>query len=954
MLVMVHHIHASRYLDGLGVRSGRGVLATVDDGVSALESEQASVAVKVEEDMVQQSQKDVSTEGEERSRSDRTFDVIIDSSEDGKSTTFNPTPVFVVDFGRNVTAKNPLKMFEISGSNRVDVLYSPSLGLLYVLAAVSDRESPQKVTLQVQQGVTEDVKGQLNEFAEKTVEYVPYEDSSGANIISDVAAWGMLGGLAMSFGATLISPNAAIGIGAMNFAGFVQTFYMSGNLPITNMPENYRAAANGLDWVGLNPPYGPAAPSTNTEQEEAREILQDLANPPGENEEEKPQPGPASDGNVTQVVVVNLPEDELVDQDGKPPNPFKDEEEEEEEEKEEEKEEDVREDNGDEDNGEEDKATPEEKVPAEDSESAPTTLDEEANDGQIPGIVPLDADLSIVPLQKDPLSPPPPTEISQDGPADTDYTLMAVSPESDEYAYVQPLFGSKAPAPAPCTENAVEEAYEDLYYTYEDAAYFLDQNGDSVEQIVDSGDDEIGEGDNPHKGNPEKGNPEKGNPNKGNGNAGQGKPPNEADDGDTNVDSNEEADEKPSIKEEETDVDSDVDNESLPEDGADNNDDTKEDEAETNKEEKDLSDDTTVEVDDDADGEEGDYVFVDPLIGGHDDSQEAEAPEPTADQEKTEAPEPAADQEEAEAPEPAANKEEAEAPEHDTNEDFAYEDTSYTYEDPNYQIDDEEHKTDDMESTYDETDEETAPEPIDELDEGQRRRKLLLADPLASLASSGFSYVVATATPEDVSKNGTVGTSTEEAVGASVMSRIRAIQVSADGGPTDAQRLDVLWNVLFWSAMLLSAVFLVHAIILMIMKILKCETIPKMLHLPRLELLTFTIMLPMIAAAGAAALQAESAGAIAAGVIFGVLIPFGYLFGAGIFLALAVIRPTISKRRAVYVVQQSDNLNISAPSPAQIQTLRHSTDPEVLVESSNGSQSSVGLEDIHADHPDEK
>ena len=236
-----------------------------------------------------------------------------------------------------------VQMFEISGSNRVDVLYSPSLGLLYVLAAVSDRESPQKVTLQVQQGVTEDLRGQINGFAEKTVEYVPYEDSSGANIISDVAGWGMLGGLALSFGATLISPNAAIGLGAMNFAGFVQTFYMSGNLPITNMPENYRAAANGLDWVGLNPPYGPAAPSTNTEQEEAQELLQDLAvrlpyppkkvtgindeavteKPPVENEQGD-QKLEADAWNVTQVIVVNLPEDELVDQDGKPPNPFKD------------------------------------------------------------------------------------------------------------------------------------------------------------------------------------------------------------------------------------------------------------------------------------------------------------------------------------------------------------------------------------------------------------------------------------------------------------------------------------------------------------------------------------------------------------------------------------------------------------------------------------------------------
>lgn len=109
MLVMVHHIRASRYLDGLGVRSGRGLSATENDGASALDSEEASVAVKVEEDMVQQSQKDVATEGGDKS-SDRTFDVIIDSSEDGKSTTFNPTPVFVIDFGRNVTAKNPLKV----------------------------------------------------------------------------------------------------------------------------------------------------------------------------------------------------------------------------------------------------------------------------------------------------------------------------------------------------------------------------------------------------------------------------------------------------------------------------------------------------------------------------------------------------------------------------------------------------------------------------------------------------------------------------------------------------------------------------------------------------------------------------------------------------------------------------------------------------------------------------
>ena len=493
-------------------------------------------------------------------------------------------------------------------------------------------------------------------------------------------------------------------------------------------------------------------------------------------------------------------------------------------------------------------------------------------------------------IPKDALSPPPPTGLAADGSGEA---IIAESPDTGEFAYVQPLIGAGAPAPAPSEEeDGVEEAYEDLYYTYEDAAYFLDKDDDSTEQT----DDPKGPG-HFHGGNPDKGN-----------STGQGKNPDHANDDENSRPDEKEEDQKPSIKEENT-AEGDVYDE-------------------LDKEEKEV-----VEEKDDPEDKE-DFVFVDPLIGGHGEYEEAEAPEPSADKDEAEAPEPSADKDVAEAPEPSAIKDEAKPPEPSANKDEAKppEHDEYTYEDPNYQIDDE-------------ADVETAPEPIDELDEGQRRRKLLLADPLASLASSGFSYVVATATPEDISKNDTLDTSTEEAVGASVMSRIRAIQVSASGSPTDAERLDVLWNVLFWSAMLLSAVFLLHAIIIMIMKIIKCENIPKMLHLPRLELLTFTIMLPMISAAGAAALQSESAGAVAAGVIFGVLIPFGYLFGAGIFLALAVIRPTISKRRAVYVVQQSDDLNLSAPSPAQIETLRHATDPDVLVESSNASQSSsVGLE----------
>jgi len=182
-------------------------------------------------------------------------------------------------------------------------------------------------------------------------------------------------------------------------------------------------------------------------------------------------------------------------------------------------------------------------------------------------------------------------------------------------------------------------------------------------------------------------------------------------------------------------------------------------------------------------------------------------------------------------------------------------------------------------------------------------RHLLLADPISSLGSSGFSYVIVTATSDGVSNNMTMGESSEDAVGASILSRIRAIEVLGEA-PTDAQRLDVLWNVLFWSAILLAGVAVLHLAVLVVLRLAKVSRIPKMLYAPRIELLTFTMIVPMIAAAGAAALQSDSAGAIAAGVCFGILLPFGYLIGSSVFLMYAVFRPALQKRRAVYVLSE--------------------------------------------------
>ena len=84
---------------------------------------QSSVVV-VGDDMVEQSVKEIEEtmvktknkgeieelDNEKMDMNEEHFQVVIDSSEDGKAMSTIPTPVFVVDFGRNVTTRNPLSV----------------------------------------------------------------------------------------------------------------------------------------------------------------------------------------------------------------------------------------------------------------------------------------------------------------------------------------------------------------------------------------------------------------------------------------------------------------------------------------------------------------------------------------------------------------------------------------------------------------------------------------------------------------------------------------------------------------------------------------------------------------------------------------------------------------------------------------------------------------------------
>lgn len=205
-------------------------------------------------------------------------------------------------------------------------------------------------------------------------------------------------------------------------------------------------------------------------------------------------------------------------------------------------------------------------------------------------------------------------------------------------------------------------------------------------------------------------------------------------------------------------------------------------------------------------------------------------------------------------------------------------------------------------------------------------------DPVEALGSSGFSYTVVTATPDTLNNiNTTREDLSEQDIGSSVFSRIRTIENAGNVPDADQRRLDLLWNVLFWSAMALLATLLLHVAALVFLRYRNVTSIPKMLQIPRIELIVFMFILPMICAAGCACLQSTSAGVLAAGACLGVILPFGFLILVSLFLVYCIIRPDIEKRRALYLVHKECEGNMRMQSNSD-------TSSNHLSQSNNGSE----------------
>lgn len=148
----------------------------------------------------------------------------------------------------------------------------------------------------------------------------------------------------------------------------------------------------------------------------------------------------------------------------------------------------------------------------------------------------------------------------------------------------------------------------------------------------------------------------------------------------------------------------------------------------------------------------------------------------------------------------------------------------------------------------------------------------------------------------------TNGTSAVNVTGQSAYDRLSSIESDAMGTnlTNPYQRLV---RVLFWLAVLLAAVLVIHMAILAAFLFSRWRT-PSLLHFPRPELLVLLIALAAIAQ-GAANLFTGNGGQIAVGVVLVVLLPVGFLLASAFFIWRYLYHPRLPQRRAAFILLEN-------------------------------------------------
>ena len=187
--------------------------------------------------------------------------VTITSSEP-YTTTDNPYPVFVIDYGARLDVLDPLRLFELAPRDaRHDVLYEPDRGRLFVGVSVPDPSLPADLTVTVAPGTAADGAGRPSSGAALTLHYRPgARTGAAAGALLANGAWGVAAagaaGAAAFTGALAPStaPAGALGFAIPGLAHWAQRAFFVSRLAIPSLPRSVRDVGGALAWAAGGAP----------------------------------------------------------------------------------------------------------------------------------------------------------------------------------------------------------------------------------------------------------------------------------------------------------------------------------------------------------------------------------------------------------------------------------------------------------------------------------------------------------------------------------------------------------------------------------------------------------------------------------------------------------------------------------------------------------------------------
>lgn len=166
---------------------------------------------------------------------------------------------FVIDFGGKVLEQGPLKLFNVTGSNRTDVVYAVDEGIIYLMVYPPSTSTAATITVSVPAGATTNSDGTPNGAASATAEYKPkvgWVKSVGIVLIALFAGF-VLASWSTSFIVSCMQPWAtagSMGYSALAFILWAQKLYLTGLMSTPAMPANYRAVSSAFDWATFQAP----------------------------------------------------------------------------------------------------------------------------------------------------------------------------------------------------------------------------------------------------------------------------------------------------------------------------------------------------------------------------------------------------------------------------------------------------------------------------------------------------------------------------------------------------------------------------------------------------------------------------------------------------------------------------------------------------------------------------